>query len=89
MVQKMKSITIHNLDDTLNALIREKARKERISFNKIIQQLLRQALGLKSSGNDIHKNDFSDLCGVWDKNDLKEFNKKLKEFNETDMREWK
>lgn len=84
----MKSITIHNLDDSLDTLIREKARKEGKSFNKIIQQLLRQALGLKKSDNDIHGNDFSDLCGVWTKNDLKDFQKRVKDLNETEMSEW-
>lgn len=46
----MKSITIHNIDDELEAIIREKSKKEGKSLNKIIQDLLRKALGIKNTG---------------------------------------
>ena len=48
----MKSITIHNLDDKLDSLIREKAKKQGISLNKTIKTLLRKSLGL---GKNIEK----------------------------------
>ena len=42
----MKSITIHGLDEGLEAMIEEKARQEGLSLNKTVKMLLREALGL-------------------------------------------
>jgi len=51
----VKSITIHDLDESTEALIEEKARKEGLSLNKTVKMLLRQALGLEERGNGDQK----------------------------------
>ncbi len=85
----MKSITIHNLDDSMDALIRERAKKQGTSLNKTIQQLLKQSLGLHSKATNDHRDDFLDLFGSWSKKDEADFNKKTKDFNTIDASDWK
>ncbi len=69
----MKSITIHGLEDPLDALIREKARQQNLSLNKTIKKLLRESLGLADNNGQRRKEAFADLCGVWTDADRKEF----------------
>lgn len=84
----MKSITIHDLDESLEAMIEEKARKEGLSLNKTLKMLLRKALGLESGGNGDRKADFAEFCGVWSKADQAEFNKKTQDLHKVDPRDW-
>ncbi len=60
----MRSITIHGLDDLLDARIREKARKEGLSLNKTIKKLLAEALGLEEPASQDRRGEFSDLFGI-------------------------
>lgn len=85
----MKSITIHNLDDSLESLIREKAKKLGISLNKTIQLLLKQALGLNSKKTKGNREEFLDVFAVWSKRDEDEFNKKIKDFTKINKADWK
>ena len=54
----MKSITIHNLEDRLVAMIERIADQEGNSLNKTIKGLLASALGLDPKGNDKRKEEF-------------------------------
>jgi hypothetical protein len=85
----MKSITIHNLDDSLEVLIRERAKKQGISLNKTIQFLLKQSLGINSKPVNNHRDDFLDLFGIWSKKDEAEFIKKTQDFNKINALDWK
>jgi hypothetical protein len=84
----MKSITIHDLEDSVEALIQQKAREEGLSLNKTVKMLLRQALGLAPGGNGDKKADFSEFCGVWTKADEAEFEKNTKDLRQVDPRDW-
>lgn len=85
----MKSITIHNLDDTLEALIRAKAKKNGLSLNKTIQLLLRQSLGLSAQASNDYKSDFQELCGVWSAADETAFNAQVQDLNEVNPDDWR
>jgi len=85
----MKSITIHNLDDRLDSLIREKAKEQGTSLNKTIKLLLKKSLGLYSNNDEDRKDDFLDLFGVWKKRDKNEFDENTKEFRKVNPEEWK
>jgi hypothetical protein len=85
----MKSITIHNLDESLEYMIREKAKKQGTSLNKTIQMLLKQSLGINSKSHENHKEDFLAFFGVWSENDEKEFKKNIHSFNEINEADWK
>lgn len=84
----MKSITIHGLSDELDQLIREKANKHNTSLNKTIKQLLEDSLGINKEKRTDHQEDFKDLCGVWTKQDAKEFEAVTLEFSQVDPRDW-
>ena len=58
----MKSITVHNLDESLDAEIKKLARKKGISLNKTIKNLLRESVGLDKENN--HRKDFAGFLGV-------------------------
>ena len=84
----MKSITIHNLDDPLNTLIREKAKTEGLSLNNTIKKLLAEALGLSPRNDTDRGKDFLDLFGVWSDKEVKEFNKQAGDFEKIDREDW-
>ncbi|MFH0975566.1 MAG: hypothetical protein V1874_07255 [Spirochaetota bacterium] len=84
----MKSITIHNMDDSIESLIHEKAKSQKISLNKTIQILLKQALGLNLKKGSDHREEFLDLFAVWSKNDENEFNSKIKDLNKINKEDW-
>ena len=84
----MKSITIHDLDDSLDALIQEKAREEGLSLNRTVKMLLRKALGLEPGGNSDRRGDFAEFCGGWSKADAAEFERKTKDLRKIDPRDW-
>jgi plasmid stability protein len=84
----MKSITIHNLDDPLNALIREKAKTEGLSLNNTIKKLLAEALGLEPKKGTGREKDFRDLFGVWSNKERQEFNKRISDLERIDQEDW-
>ena len=84
----MKSITIHNLDGPLEAMIEEKARSEGLSLNKAVKLLLGEALGLAPGGNGGRKADFSEFSGVWSEAERRQFEKKTEDLRRVDSRDW-
>ena len=84
----MKSITIHNLDDPLDTLIREKAKTEGLSLNRTIKKLLAEALGLSLKKGEGRGKDFLDLFGVWSNKEVKEFNKQVGDLEKIDREDW-
>ncbi len=84
----MKSITIHNLDDPLDTLIREKAKTEGLSLNSTIKKLLAEALGLSLKKGEGRGKDFLDLFGVWSNKEVKEFNKQVGDLEKIDREDW-
>lgn len=84
----MKSITIHGLDGPLNTLIRERARRQRLSLNKTIKLLLEESLGLTGGGGGNHREEFIDLCGIWTAEDKKKFVDASRDLNSTDPGDW-
>jgi len=84
----MKSISIHNLDETLETLIRKKAKKSGLSLNKMIQNLLKKSLDLPTGEVATHEEDFRHLCGVWSKEDYQEFEKAVEPFDYIHPEDW-
>ena len=84
----MKSITIHNLDDPLDTLIREKAKSQGLSLNKTIKKLLAESLGLHPKDDKERQKDFLDLCGSWSKQEASNFTKRIKDLEKIDPEDW-
>ena len=84
----MKSITIHGLDDPLDTLIRERAKKQGTSLNKTIKKLLAESLGVTPVSGGDHRKDFLDLFGCWSKKEAEEFSQRLGDFEKVDPEDW-
>lgn len=85
----MKSITISGLDDVLDKRLREKAKRQGLSLNKTIKELLAKSLELNRKKRKDNREEFMELFGVWSENDLKEFNSAVSEFNQVDPGDWR
>ncbi len=82
----MSSITLHNLDQDLELIIREKAKENGDSLNVTIQKILKNSLGIIKSGNN--DKEFDDLFGIWNKKDFEEFENNIKDFEEINKSDW-
>ncbi|MBN1129958.1 MAG: hypothetical protein JXA71_13275 [Chitinispirillaceae bacterium] len=85
----MKSLTIHNIEDPLLALLREKAQREDKSINQTVKEMMELFVGIKTGRCDKHRSEFEDLFGVWSEEDAVEFKKATKDFEKIDTEEWK
>ena len=84
----MKSLTIHNLDSRLAALIERRAKEEGLSMNKLIKRLLAQALGLVPEPRQDRREQFEDLFGSWSKAEYEEFEKNTEDLRTIDLEDW-
>lgn len=82
----MKSITVHNLDDTLTKLLKERADQNDTSLNQTIKKLLQQSLGISKQPK---KHNFSEFSGAWSREEFDEFEHSTKDFEKIDSRDWK
>jgi len=84
----MKSITVHGIDRETEKLINLRAKSARTSVNKIVKELLAKALGLRKDTND-HRDEFSDLFGVWMKDEEERFLEAVKDLGAVHPEDWK
>ena len=84
----MKSITIHNLDDGVDLLIRKQAQQDGLSLNKTIKTLLKKALGLSRIKQNSNIKDYKDLFGIWNERDIELFEKNTSDFEKIDQSDW-
>ena len=86
--EKMKSITIHGIDDPLAELIKYKAQSEGLSVNKTVKKLLEESLGVKPRNKGINRRDFEEFCGIWSESDLTEFEDKTEDLRNVNNGDW-
>jgi hypothetical protein len=84
----MSTITLHGVDKSVDRGIRDLARSERTSINRVAKTLLRRALGLETRGMD-HRAEFQDVFGKWSKTDVAEFEAATAGFSKIDAEDWK
>ncbi|HCS48767.1 MAG TPA: hypothetical protein DIW61_11150 [Candidatus Aminicenantes bacterium] len=84
----MKSITVHGIDGETEKLINERAKSAGTSVNKIVKELLAKALGLGKDKND-HRDEFSDLFGLWTEEDEKQFLEAVKDLESVEPGDWR
>ncbi|RPH97270.1 MAG: hypothetical protein EHM71_19810, partial [Zetaproteobacteria bacterium] len=62
----MSAITVRNLPPELARLIRQKAKREKVSLNRVVIGLLEEATGLgKNAKAEACHHDLDHLAGVW------------------------
>lgn len=67
----MSSITIHDIEDTLNDRLSREARRRRTSKNALIKQILAREMGLPVHGT--YSDDYREFAGVWSDEERREF----------------
>jgi len=83
----MKSITIHDIDATLDKKISEKSREYGLSQNRTVKTILQHSLlaDQKASKREM----FADLFGKWTQKEKEEFDERLANLEATDTSDWK
>jgi len=81
------SFTIHDIDKKLDARLSQRARMSGKSKNKLVKDILAQALGLPTE--DGLTDDYGEFCGVWTEAEAKEFEDIQADNRKTDPRDWK
>jgi hypothetical protein len=85
----MKSLTIHNIEEPLLAMLRERAKKDEKSINQTIKEMIEKSVGIKVSNQDSHRSEFEEFSGIWSKTDVQEFEKATKDLEKIDRDDWK
>ena len=85
----MKAITVRNLPPDVAKAVKEKARKERLSFNKAVIKLLEEATGAAQETRKVVYHDLDRFFGTWTKEEADAFDQALKEQRQIDPEMWK
>jgi plasmid stability protein len=86
----MTAITVRNLPPELARLIRQKAKREKVSMNRAVIGLLEEATGLgKSTKPEVLHHDLDHLAGVWSPEEYAEIMEAVREQRQVEPEMWK
>jgi hypothetical protein len=86
----VSAITVRNLPPELARLIRQKARREKVSLNRVVIGLLEEATGLaKSTKAEVLHHDLDHLAGVWSQEEYEEIMEAVREQRQVEPEMWK
>ncbi len=83
----MSSITIHNIDYTLNERLSREARRRGKSKNALIKEILAREMGLPLDGT--YADDYREFAGLWTAEEREEFERDQTENASVDPGDWK
>ena len=81
----MKTITLHKIDRSLDSQIRMRAKKEKKSLNKTIQNMLEEYTGISKKSKS---EDFNEFLGLWNEKQYKEFKQQISVFEKINKSDW-
>jgi plasmid stability protein len=84
----MSTLTIHALDPAVEKRIRSKAKRDGRSLNQTLKELLTISVGVKSKPDSDHRADFAEFQGVWDEQDVRDFENATADFEAIDQSDW-
>ncbi len=85
----MKTITLRNLDKSLERALVEKAELNSASLSSTVLMTLREAFGLQKRPRRQRNAALEKLAGAWTKGDLKQFESATSDFSKIDEELWK
>jgi len=86
----MSAITVRNLPPDLARVIRQKAKREKISMNRVVIGLLEEATGLgKRAEAEVLHHELDHLTGVWSQEEYEEIMEAVKEQRRIEPEVWK
>lgn len=83
----MNAITLRNIPLEIQEAIQRRASDEGLSFNKTVQRMLEEALGLRRSSRALH-HDLDHLAGTWSPEEADDFDAALAEQRSIDPELW-
>ena len=84
----MKAMTVRKLPPAVAKAVKEKARREKLSLNKAIAQLLEEATGAEKGMKRVVHHDLDDFFGTWTKKEADAFDEALREQRQIDPDMW-
>ncbi len=88
----MRQMTLRDIPEEIEMVVRNEASKKGVSLNKAFLTLLRrgtqQTTGQSPTVNRQHKSQFTRFCGIWSDEDAVEFDKALLEQRKIDNEVW-
>lgn len=86
----MNSITLHKIPSSLYGLVRQKARREGKSMNRVIQDLLSEALGLPAGQQPGRPGDiYEETCGSLPADECRRMLEAEGDFERIDPEDWR
>ena len=84
----MSSISIHNLDLSIERKVRQLAEKKHQSINKTVKEILEEKFEKPAYiiGN---RNRFEKFCGLWSEQEYEAFRMATEDFDKIDPEDWK
>lgn len=84
----MSTLTVHALEPRVEKRIRSKAKREGQSLNRTIKKLLAESVGVSSSPQADHRDDFVEFLGEWNDQDAETFQNAVADFEKIDPSDW-
>jgi plasmid stability protein len=86
----MKTISIHGIDSETEKAIKQRAKTEDKSVNKVVREIIARSLGKGGHQSAADKRaEFADLCGVWTEEEADRFLASIEELEIVDPGDWK
>lgn len=85
----MTTMTLRGVDDTIAAVLKEKARQEETSVNAVMLRILRESLGIDKKKRSAVYNDLDSLAGTWSSQESDDFLRATAVFEKVDEDMWK
>jgi len=85
----MTTMTLRGVDDTIAAVLKEKARQEDTSVNALMLRILRESLGIDKKKRSAVYNDLDSLAGTWSSQESDDFLRATAVFEKVDEDMWK
>lgn len=85
----MTTMTLRGIDETISAVLKEKARREDTSVNTVMLRILREGLGIEKRKRNVVYDDLDHLAGTWSAEDAAEFERATAVFEKVDEDMWK
>ncbi len=85
----MNQLTVRGLDIELNKALKQEAAEQGVSVNRLVVQVLREAVGLYATAPTVREfHDLDHLAGTWNTADAAEFDDALNEQRQIDAELW-
>lgn len=85
----MTTMTLRGVDETIAAVLKEKARQEETSVNAVMLRILRESLGIDKKKRTAVYNDLDSLAGTWSSQESDDFLRATAVFEKVDEDMWK